>query len=398
MLPRRRILLATTIPRTAHLFYRELFHEFKSRGFEVHLATSDGPEISSLRDVVDTVHIVPMSRPVSLFKDISSFVRWITLLRRVRPNYVFCGTPKAGLLGMLSSRVVRVERRVYFLQGLRLEGVQGWSGRVLSAMERLASWSSQTVVAVSDSLAGEYESRRLSASRPVVVPHHGSSHGVNTVHFAPTPPDRGLLRSLGMSPEYPTIVFLGRLTADKGPSVLAEALDRMHSQGVYAQLLILGAQDERDSAFHSQRLVADRPWVRVVDHVSDVRPYLAASQLCVLPTRREGFPNVVLEASAMGLPCVTTEATGAIDSVIHGRTGLIVPVDDADSLSTAMRTLINDPALRASMGEAARRRAVADFQPTDVARAIADIVEAEQECSVLLESPSEPVSSRLAGK
>jgi glycosyltransferase involved in cell wall biosynthesis len=176
-----------------------------------------------------------------------------------------------------------------------------------------------------------------------------------------------------MDPDMPIVLFIGRLTTDKGPDALIRALEMLQLEGISLQLLVLGAQDEEDSWHYRERLQASTTPVRVIDHLRDVRPYIAAADLLVLPTRREGMPNVVLEAAAMGVPSVTTTATGAVDSVEDGETGILVPPDDPRALAMAMARLLTEPELRQLMGESARSRVVRFFQPRDVAKAIADI-------------------------
>jgi len=176
-----------------------------------------------------------------------------------------------------------------------------------------------------------------------------------------------------MDADVPIVLFIGRLTADKGPDALIGALDLLRLERFRLQLLVLGNQDEEDSTRYRERLQTSPTPVRVLDSVTDVRPYIAAADLLVLPTRREGMPNVVLEAAAMGVPCVTTTATGAVDSVMDDETGILVPPDDPRSLATAMRRLLTDPELRQRMGESARARVVRLFEPDDVAKAVVDI-------------------------
>ncbi|MGZ4519066.1 MAG: glycosyltransferase family 4 protein [Mycobacteriaceae bacterium] len=362
--------VSTTISRTVDQFYREITETFQREGYVVHVVTSDGPEIPALRARADQVHIVPMARHVSVVSDVKALLGWVRVLRRVRPQVVFAGTPKASLLGMVASKVTGVPRRAYFLQGLRLEGVEGRQRLVLSAMERLTSACSQVVIAVSPSLAERYRLLRLDRGRPIVVPHYGSSHGVNTEHFTPIPRADHVLAAAGLDPAVPVLAFIGRLTRDKGPDALIDAARRLRQHGTAVQLLILGAQDEADSAAYLQRLRDSGLPVAVYNHLDDVRPFLSVTDILVLPTWREGMPNVVLEAAAMGVPAVTTNATGAVDSVEDGVTGLVVPVDDAVALSSAVERLLSDPALRHTMGSAARARVVADFQPADVAEAV----------------------------
>lgn len=169
------------------------------------------------------------------------------------------------------------------------------------------------------------------------------------------------------------MTFIGRLTKDKGLDVLLAALRCIRSEETLVQLLLLGAQDEADSAHYLSEIEREPTPAIILHHIRDVRPYLAASDVVVLPTRREGMPNVVLEAAAMGIPSVTTDATGAVDSVVHDVTGLIVPVGDERALAAAVLRLIQDKASHASMGREARNRVVKDFQPKDVARAIVDL-------------------------
>jgi len=366
----RRALVATTIPLTAHKFYGELIDELRGRGFEVHLVTSDGPEIPRLRQRVDAVHVVEMSRTISLSADARSLVRWVRTLRRVRPQLVLAGTPKAGLLGMIAARLVGVPSRAYLLQGLRLEGTTGATRRVLGLMERIASWCSRRVIAVSPSLARVYQDAGLNAGRPVVVGHHGGSHGVDSAFFTPRPRDAATLTRFGLDPSLPVVLFVGRLTADKGPHTLVAAMRMLRQRGVPVQLLVVGAQDEGDSQRLLDQLRSESDSVRVLDHVDDVRPCYAASDVLVLPTLREGLPNVVLEAGAMGVPSVTTTATGAVDSVVHEQTGLLVPPEDPSALADALGRLLTDTELRDRLGAAARERVVRDFQPADVAAAI----------------------------
>ncbi|MFC7360049.1 glycosyltransferase family 4 protein [Nocardioides astragali] len=369
-----RAVVSSTIPITAASFYRETLEELGERGYEVHVVTSPGAQTATLADLAQTVHALPMHRGVAPLKDLLGLARWILLLLRLRPAVVLGGTPKAGLLSMMAARITGVPQRTYLLQGLRLEGSSGTQRRILAVLEKVASRCSHRVVAVSPSLAREFERLGLNAGRVVAVPHHGSSHGVDTQHFAPRPKDPELAAGLGLELAVPVVVFIGRLTADKGPDTLIRALTSAAERGCVLQLLVIGAQDEPDSAAYLERLqqLGDRVRVRVLDHIDDVRPYLALSDLLVLPTRREGLPNVVLEAAAMGKPAVTTTATGAIDSVVDGVTGLLVGPDDGDGMGRAIEQLVSDAALRDRMGRASRDRAVQDFQPGDVARAIVD--------------------------
>lgn len=367
------VVVVTSIARSVDSFYGQIIDEFQSRGYEVHVVTSDGPEVPRLREHGYAVHIIRIERTISLLLDLRALWALVRILRHIRPEVVFGGTPKAALLSMVASRLNRIPRRAYFLQGLRLEGTTGAEYRLLSAMEWFTCWNSHVVIAVSASLADLYLELRLAAGRPIAVPHHGSSHGVDTEHFRPVLRDVSFIQELSMDPELPTVIFIGRLTADKGLDSLIDALDLLRLEGVEFQVLVIGPQDEADSSYYRERLEACLTPVWVISQSPDVRPYIASADFLVLPTRREGMPNVVLEAAAMGIPSVTTTATGAIDSLLDGETGILVPPNDPRALSTAMSRLLRDPALRQRMGASARCRVVSLFQPRDVARTIVDV-------------------------
>lgn len=362
--------LSTTISRTVGQFYNEIIATFQDRGYAVHVITTDGPEVSGLRDRCDAVHLIPMVRGVAPIADCRALLRWLQLLRTLRPTVVFAGTPKAGLLAMVSSRLMRSPHRTYFLQGLRLEGTRGMTRKVLSIMEWLTSWCSQTVLAVSPSLAERYCALGLNAGRLVLVPHNGSSHGVDTSYFSPQVRNPEVLREVGLSPVLPVVTFVGRLTKDKGLDTLIAAVGFLRDEGTQVQLLVVGAHDEVDSALYVQRLRDSGVPVAVSGPLTDVRPLLSVTDILVLPTWREGMPNVVLEAAAMEIPVVTTNATGAVDSVIPGVTGYLTAINDHAALGSFVSRLIHYPVLRESMGRNGRKRVINDFQPDDVAAAV----------------------------
>jgi glycosyltransferase involved in cell wall biosynthesis len=374
----RAAVVSTTIPQQLDLVYRDILEELRANGYAVHAVTSAGRETASLAARVHRIHIVPMRRQISLLSDMACFVTWVRLLRTIRPELVLAGSPKASLLALSAARLTGVGRRAYLLQGLRLEGASGATRRLLAAAERVASDSADVVIAVSPSLAALYERLGLAGSTPVRVPAGGSSHGVDAGHFRPMAADEGLRQGLGLHASVPTLCFIGRLTADKGIPTLAQALRRLATEGLAVQLLVLGKQDERDSPGMLELLRGTGMLVRDVQHVADVRPYLSLSDVLVLPTRREGLPNVVLEAAAMEIPSVTTDAIGAVDSVVHGETGYVAHMDDAADFANGMRLLLSDQTVRRQMGVAARVRVVEQFEPMAVARAIVGLARGER--------------------
>jgi glycosyltransferase involved in cell wall biosynthesis len=291
-------------------------------------------------------------------------------MRTLGPSLVITATPKASLLGQLAGKATRARRRLYYLGGLRLEGERSGRRHLLAAMERLTSWASTEVVANSPSLAARYAELGLAPQRKLRQTRPGSSHGVDGRHFSPRPRDLDLADRRGIDPSVPVVGFVGRLTHDKGIDSLIIAMALLRADDVTCQLLVVGAQDEPDSADYLDKLASTGEAVFAVGAVDDVRPYFALMHVHVLPSLREGFPNVVLEAAAMGLPTVTTDATGAIDSVRDGQTGVIVKAHDTRALADAIKTLVRDPDRASRYGAAARSWVTADFRPESVVRTL----------------------------
>ncbi|GAA1886161.1 glycosyltransferase [Lapillicoccus jejuensis] len=380
--------VTSTIAMTVATFHRELLRQLADGGYDVLVVTSPGAELDDLRDTagVRTAGI-PMAREIAPRGDLVAARAWWSLLRRERPALVVCATPKASLLGCVVAAVARVPQRLYYCGGLRLEGERGGRRALLAATEWVTGRAATQVVVNSPSLAARAARLRLFRRSTLRRTAPASSHGVDTDHFAPRPPDAGLRERLGLAPDVPTLVLVGRLTHDKGIDALLRALARLEGRAVRAQLVVVGPQDEPDSAHYLDALTRCRTVVVPVDRVADVRPYLALADLHVLPSLREGFPNVVLEAGAMGVATVTTDATGCVDSVRPGVTGLVVPAGDGDALGDAIAELLADPARRAAMGAAARDWVTARFRPADVvASLLGDLVPAP--------GPTSPVRSR----
>ena len=369
---RRLAVVASSIPVTLSTFHRELLRQLGAAGYEVLVVSSPGPELDAVAaDLAVRVAALPMTRELSPGADAVALRRWVRLLRQERPALVVTATPKASLLGLLAARATGVPRRVYYLGGLRLEGETGVRRPLLAAAERLTTSCAHVVVVNSPSLAAAVARLRVSATSKVRVIHPASSHGVDTTYFVPRQPDPALRAHLGLTDGAPVVGFVGRVTADKGVAALVEALRLLRAGGRGVHLLVLGSQDERDSAGWVARLRGEADVV-LAGHVTDVRPYFAFMDVHVLPSRREGFPNVVLEAGAMELPTVTTRATGAVDSVQDDRTGLLVDVDAPEQLAAAVATLLDDADLRSRLGAAARDWVVLDFQPQRVVASFVD--------------------------
>ncbi|MDN5794745.1 MAG: glycosyltransferase [Intrasporangium sp.] len=349
---------------TLRHFYGELVGMLRHEGYEVTLVSSSGSHLdAAMAETGAQSRIIEMSRQVTPLKDMIALLHWHRVVRLVWPSIVVAGTPKCALMAMTASAVWRVPRRVYLCGGLRLEGSSGLLRLVLVWMERFAMAAATEVMVNSSTLKEEVIARRLVSPGKLRQTVPGSTHGVNAQRFAPRQPDLALQARYGIDPDVPVLGFVGRLTHDKGIDTLLEAASSLLLSGVPFHLLVVGPQDEQDSQEYVSRLQSSGIAVSLVGPVEDVRPYYALLSVLVLPSLREGFPNVVLEAAAMGVPTITTTATGCRDSVVDGRTGVLVPPSDANALAAALAEALADADRLRAMGAQAREWVSSEFNP-----------------------------------
>jgi glycosyltransferase involved in cell wall biosynthesis len=356
------IVLGVTSAQTC-LVLKGRVRALRAAGFFVTVISSPGSLLDELARAEGAERVeVSMRRAVAPLSDLCSLVQIWRILCKLQPDIVEFSTPKAGLLGMLAAWLARVPRRVYLLRGLKLETASGAKRKLLVCVERLAMACAQTVMCNSASLATETLALRLTSGRKVKILGAGSAIGVDCEHYSPKETD--LRAELGIPDGAMVVGFTGRLTHDKGVPLLFEAFEdiRESQPGVY--LLLVGWWDEAEDAIDSalREKILRHSNVRCTGFVRDVAPYLRAMDIFALPTRREGLPNAILEASATALPIVTTDATGARDAVVHGLTGLMVPAGSSSALQEALLKLLYAPQLRERMGREGRRWVQRNFE------------------------------------
>jgi glycosyltransferase involved in cell wall biosynthesis len=346
-----------TVP-VSTIFFRGQIEQLRRDGFRVTFITSPGPQAAAIEAEGGEFIGVPMEREISVLKDVVSLWRLRKVLRRVRPDVTNVGTPKAGLLGGMAARLAGVPVRVYTLHGLRLETAKGLKQQLLKLMERVACGNAQYVRCVSQSVRERAVQLKLVEEKKSYVVGRGSSNGVDFELFRRTGQRIGeareLRQRLEIPQESPVIGFVGRFTRDKGIAELYKAFVEVKNYFPDARLLLLGDFEEGDPVDAAVRrgLETERG-VIFAGMVKDTPRYYAAMDVLALPTYREGFPNVPLEAQAAGVPVVTTRVTGAVDSVLDGVTGKLVPAQDADALAQALIELLGNPEKRKQMGKLA---------------------------------------------
>lgn len=356
----------TTVPQTLGFFSGQVQYMMQ-RGFEVHVVSSPGPELEHFADREGVVaHSATMKRAIDPIGDISAVLALVRIFREIRPVIVHAHTPKAGLLGMIAASAVGVPVRIYHIHGFPYLTARGVKRHLLQLTERVSCRLAHQVLCVSNSVRDVAVDDRICSSG-VAVLGQGSINGVDAeLRFNPAcvePSSRAEFRvKYGLSEGALAVGFVGRIVRDKGISELAQAWSVLREQFSDAHLFVVGELESRDAITSDmEQLLRQDSRIHLTGPMDDMPQVYSALDLVVLPSYREGFPVVPLEAAAMGLPVIATDVPGCREAVIHDVTGLLVPARDADALARAICLYVSDAQLRRRHGAAGRERVRRDF-------------------------------------
>ena len=365
MTKRPSIILAVTIADSVKLLGGLPAHLAK-KGWEVHLVSSPGVRLEAYAGSSVHIHRIAMERKPSPLRDLQALLAWIRLIRKVNPDAVSAGTPKASLLGLMAARLTGVPVRIYTLRGLRLETLKGIPRVVQGLAESVTASLATHVIAVSESLRSKYLELGLTSSKKIRVLGPGSSHGVNTQKFRPLSRStrEALRQEIGLPRNVPVLGFVGRFSEDKGAAVLLETRKHLLRQEIDHVFLIVGYVEDSHKIF--EELCRLGRGVRFIENALDSSPFFSLMDVLLLPTKREGFPNVVLEAALSRVPTVTTKVTGAIDAVIHMKSGIVCAPHSQHEFSSSVCEILRDDSLRKSLGTFAQTWVSREFDETVV--------------------------------
>lgn len=299
---------------------------------------------------------IPMHREISLWSDIVCLFRFIWLFIQERPFLVHGNTPKASMLSMLAAWLTRRPVRIYMCHGLRYQGTQGKLRKLLMAMEKIACTCATQVISVSKGVADIMVADGLCRKEKMMVVGHGSAGGVNMEYFNPDRVERDVRKELGIPKEAFVFAFVGRLVEDKGVNELVEAFNRINEKNQNTYLLLVGPKETEQNPISEKTasIIDNNSLIHAVGMQQDVRPYLKAANAFVLPSYREGFGMVLIEAGSMGLPCITTNITGCNEIIISGENGVIVEPRNDEALYEEMKKWLENPDLVSKMAGKAR--------------------------------------------
>lgn len=357
------------------VFIDDVVRRATARGFEVTVVTSPDARLEAFgrRLGVRTVG-VEMPRRVSPLGDFLALDALRRLFERLEPDVVHAGTPKGGLLGTLAAQAAGVPVRLYQMRGLAYVTARGALRGVLRATEALSCRAATRVLCQSPSLRAQALAEGLvtPATSEVVL---GGSNGVDLARFSlarHADAGRALRARLGVPESAVVFAFVGRVVRDKGVPELVEAFTPLAARG--ARLVVAGPFEAKDAVPAAVRAALEgNPAIHCLGPVDEPGAVYAAADVVVLPSHREGFPNVPLEAAAMERPVISTDVPGCRDAVVDGETGWLVPPGAAAALGQAMADALGDAAARLTRGKAGRLRVARHFERARLADAFVDV-------------------------
>lgn len=370
-----KIIRATTVPGSLNNFCRGLLSELQEReGYEVVALSSPGEALDEIREreKVRTI-AVAMQRHISPVNDLRSLWKLIRAFRREKPDMVHSMTPKAGLLCMMAAWICHVPVRIHTFTGLVFPTSTGLKRKILMATDWLTCACATHVIPEGEGVKNDLVTNRITR-KPLRVLGYGNVRGIDLNRFDPENPEVIKSAEIIRREEVLTFIFIGRLVGDKGIPELVKAFCRLNKELPDTRLLLVGREEPQLDPLDSSTLkeISDNPAIEAIGQKSDVRPWLLASDIFILPSHREGFPNVVIEAGAMGLPSIVTDINGSREIIHNGENGLIVPSKNADALYEAMKELAETPEDIRAMAANARPMIASRFEQSFVRQCLKD--------------------------
>lgn len=344
---KKKFIIITTIPESLSFFKGQL--GFLNQYFKVIAVSSGFDKLQAIAQEEEiAVKSISMQRNISFLKDLISLFCFVIYFYKEKPFIVHGNTPKASMLSLIAAFLLQVPHRIYMCHGLRYQSTSGIMRHLLKIMERITCCCATDIYAVSNGVASTLYNDKITKKK-VSVMLGGSANGIDLDYYSfHSFFDLDELRHrCGINESDFVYIFLGRVVRDKGINELIEAFSKLSIKNDSIKLLIAGPKEDYNSiTSNSTWELEHNPNIIYLGFQSDIRPLLALSDVLVLPSYREGLGMVLLEAGAMGVPCIVSDIIGCNDVIIENINGLLTNVKDVNSLFVAMERLLVDDELR----------------------------------------------------
>lgn len=373
---KKKIIRATTIPRSLSTFCYGMLRELSNR-YEVIALSSPGAEVELIakREGVKTI-VVPMERHISLVNDLKSLFVLIGVFRKEKPDMVHSMTPKAGLLCMIAAWLTNVPVRVHTFTGLVFPTSTGLKRTILMLTDKITCACATHIIPEGEGVKNDLANNKITC-KPLKVLGFGNVRGVDMEFYSRRDAVIKKMKERNLRDESKfTFLFVGRIVRDKGINELVSAFQNLNKSYKETRLILVGDfENELDPVSETtSKTINEHPLIQAVGRKmgDELLAYYAAADCFVFPSYREGFPNTVLEAGAMGLPSIVTDINGAREIIIQGQNGVIIPPHEADALYQAMVGMAKDVNARNRMANNARDMIASRFEQHFVRKCLYD--------------------------
>jgi glycosyltransferase involved in cell wall biosynthesis len=374
-----RVACVTSVPFFLVTQLRRQIECLLDSGMSVTAITSPGPELAQITPHRHlTLQVLQIPRRLAPWRDLIALYRLYRLFRQGRFMIVHSTTPKAGLLTALAGWFACVPIRLHTFTGQPWIGLRGPLRWLARASDRVIGWLNTRCYADSESQRQLLITEGILNERSISTIGSGSLAGVDLKRFnrerLGVETGKCIRSELGIADQTVVLLFIGRVAREKGVYELLEAVVRLRNSGSDVVLLLVGPMDDErgGSGTVARADLEGRAGVYYLGYRDDPERYFAAADILCLPSYREGFGTVVIEAAAMGVPTVGTRITGLVDAVVDGETGILVEPRNTDALMLGLQRLLEDSGLRERMGELARQRAHARYSADIVNAAVVE--------------------------
>ena len=372
-----------------------------TKKYEVVLLSSPGPEMEDAKEKfgVRTIEVA-MERHISLVKDLVALFKLIRIFKREKPDMVHSMTPKAGLLCMVAAWMTRVPVRIHTFTGLVWPTAKGVQRRILKMTDRITCFCATHVIPEGQGVLNDLKAGGIT-NKEMKVLGYGNVKGIDMTRFSHRPEIMEKAKTIRKDNVF-TFLFVGRIVKDKGINELVEAYIRLHDEYRNVRLILVGSFEESLDPISptAKEQIEKTPDIIVAGEQlgDDLIAYYAAADCFVFPSYREGFPNTVIEAGAMELPCIVTDINGSREiitgaplqlppvdgdnevmnapvSVSVKQNGIIIPSKDVEALYEAMKRMVTDKEMRGGMVKNARPMIESRFEQGFVRKCLHEFYE-----------------------
>ena len=364
----KKIIRITTIPGSLRTLLKGQL-KFINQHYEV-VGISSGGDMLKQVEKHEGIRTIPvnMTRRITPVKDIKAVLELYKIFKKEQPDIVHTHTPKAGTLGMIAAKLSGVPHRLHTIAGLPLLEETGKKRKLLNSVEKLTYSCATLILPNSFAMKEIILEEKFCSEDKLRVIANGSSNGIDTGHYdiktVPEEKIASLNKELNLKPTDTKFVFIGRVVKDKGINELVLAFDAISQQQSNIKLILVGRREQLLDPIDAktETIIKENDNILEIGQVVDVRPYIAISDILAFPSYREGFPNVVLQASCMGLPCIVSDINGCNEIITDNYNGLIIPPKDVKALEQAMLDLHNNPKKTKALAKTARPNILENYK------------------------------------